>query len=321
MSLTTLNNLIHHHVITTQEDKAWLLRHELAALAWHYAPLSCDDALRDQAFTLMSQSLTYKQLLQAINETYPLVLEIKGSRLGSYYPASHLRSRLDLDILIEADESFYIDAYLKSKNWHLIKTSTYERIYRHATLGVLECHHKLFDHSHFDDTFLNKVYETMRFPAIEPHEDMIFVLVHGTKHIIEGTPQLKMILDAYYIFHHPTFDSYACMEQCSTLGLRSLYETIMLFIDMIDGVPIELTSTQQTLLTTMYQRETSEHSYSKRSLHRFKNYSIVDKLTTLFDWTMFALRHPKMTVSKLQKTHQFSSDYLKCLKALQLDQL
>lgn len=197
--------------------------------------------------TVMFRHETLNYTLERIRSLFEAegiaFVPLKGSVLGKYYPQEWMRTKSDLDILVQEKDLKHARELLVTELGFKVQKQNYHDIAMRSPENILlELHFRLLEHEDNVDHVLKSVWEYVE--PIEPgrcehvmtNEFLIFhVYAHMYYHFIHGGCGLRFLVDIYLMNQALTFNR----DELDTLYRVCKLETFVKYVEKLAGVCFE----------------------------------------------------------------------------------
>ncbi len=177
-------------------------------------------------------------------------LPLKGIDYKALYPKPEYRWMADADIYIRKEQYQEITGILLSRGFVFDCESDHEYIWEKKGALKLELHKVMTDPSYqiYISRFRNgfemagRIGKTHRY-RFSPTDQLLYATAHFTKHYMSICPNVRNLLDMYYLSKDPGVDKVELEEQLTELRLNTLYGAAIKAVKAwLSGRPFDETS-------------------------------------------------------------------------------
>lgn len=191
-----------------------------------------------EGFIRMQQELTEKLNQAGIKHIY-----FKGSVLHKLYPDSTLRTRGDIDVLVDYDKLNEAKEIMLQSGYKVLGYEAQHHLEFERDGHVVEIHYSLFDHYRtlklFKKPFSLAVKKEAYLYEFTNENHFIFCLHHFAFHLIKGAG-LRYILDFYYMLKEWDMDMNLLHSSIEEIGYTRLYHHILNTIYFLSGEELDV---------------------------------------------------------------------------------
>ncbi len=193
--------------------------------------------MTQQKFIFLQNELTELFNQNEIEHYY-----IKGSILYKLYDDIALRTRGDIDVVIEEKNLKKVKKLLVENDYEYVCSESSHHLKYHKNNLEVEIHFGLFDiHSDYYQKYLNSFkftkLEANYLYKINDNDHYVYCLCHFAKHLSLGTG-IRLILDFYYMAKKTNIDFSYIKEEIRLLNLEVLHNNILNAIYIITNEKI-----------------------------------------------------------------------------------
>ncbi len=190
-----------------------------------YRPFYISASIMQESFIRMQKELTEKLNAAEIKHLY-----FKGSVLHELYPDSSLRTRGDIDVLVNTDKLNEAKEIMLQSGYKILGYEAQHHIEFERDGHIVEVHYSLFDHyrtlEYFKKPFSLAVKKEEYLYEFTNENHFVFCLHHFANHLVRGAG-LRYILDFYYMLKKWNMDLNLLHSIIGQVGYTKLYYNIL----------------------------------------------------------------------------------------------
>lgn len=220
-------------------------------------------AIRQEEFLKLQKELTLLFNEAKIHHFY-----LKGSVLCNIYPDPTLRTRGDIDVLVDPDDINKAKEILLQQGYEVINIESQHHMELIKNGYIVELHFSFFDSYRTLDYFKNpfNLVELIdsSYYALRNEDHFLFCLHHFANHLRKGAG-IRYILDFYYMLKKLPLDQTKLHSIIEKSGYNKLYNNILNVIYILTGEEFDSFSKENIDFFLEYLLKSGIHGFGEEN--------------------------------------------------------
>ena len=199
--------------------------------------------LKTTMFRYETFNYTLEQIRSLFETEQIAFVPLKGAVLGKYYPQEWMRTKSDLDVLVQEKDLQRAQELLVARLGYTVQKNNYHDIAMRSPEGILlELHFRLLEHEDNVDQVLERVWDYVesiqpgRYEYVMTNEFLMFhVHAHMYYHFIHGGCGLRFLVDIYLMNQALAFNRDKLDTMYRVCGLETFVGYVEQLIDVCFG--------------------------------------------------------------------------------------
>lgn len=196
----------------------------------------------------------FEAVCQFLEEAEIPYMPLKGIRLASLYPASHLRDMADVDIWYDRRRREEVRSFFKERGYSVSESGNHDAFVKPPVYNF-EMHTDLFSalknesfanyYVHFEEKMGEKEGKSER--VLHAEDAYIYLVLHEYRHFLSGGVGVRYLLDRYcYATAHRSLDLACVARELALVGAEEYHATTEALVAWLFADPARLFSSQRT---------------------------------------------------------------------------
>ncbi len=216
------------------------------------------------------------KLTELFNQNNIRHLYVKGSILNKIYDDEALRTRGDIDVLIDAENLNKAKELLQNKGFEAEDEACMHHLEMKRNNSLIELHFSLLDPTDDYFHFFKKPFESAKkingsYYELNYEEHFLYVLCHFAKHLRTGAG-IRYVLDFYYMLKKWDLKMDYVHDLIKKAKLQTLYQNILNTLYIITGEKLDIYEEKDIGFFIDYLLENGIHGHGENANYDEKNY-------------------------------------------------
>ncbi|MCM1131747.1 MAG: nucleotidyltransferase family protein [Roseburia sp.] len=239
------------------------------------------------------------ELTEYFNEAAINHLYVKGSVLYLLYPDPALRTRGDIDVLVDPNKINEAKELLLKKGYSFVDVECQHHIELVKNNFIVELHYALFDVyrtlDYFKAPFKIAYQVDKNLYALTDEDHFLFCIHHFANHLKKGAG-LRYLLDFYYFLKKENINKTRIHELIQTFEYTQLYHNILNSIYMLTGEKLDDFEVEDVTFFLDYLVKSGIHGFAEENKIDEKGFGMKNyKLKAIFSGTFLTNKAYRLT--------------------------